>query len=111
MPVTHGCIRMYPEDIESLFRLVKVGPPVAIINQPIKTGWLDDTLYLEVHPPVANSAPVAMDLTALTRRLVDATRNRQVRINWPLAERTLAEARGIPVAVSLPVETASNAAR
>lgn len=110
MPVTHGCIRMYPEDIESLFRLVKVGTPVTIINQPIKTGWLDGVLYLEVHPPVAASGAATVDLTNLTRQLVDATRDRQMRINWPLAERTLQEARGIPVAVSLPVVEA-NAAR
>lgn len=100
MPVTHGCIRMYPEDIESLFRLVQVGTPVHIINEPIKTGWLRNVLYLEVHPPMPDGSTAA-DLTTLTRRLVDATRDRAVRINWPLAERTLIEARGLPVAVSM----------
>lgn len=100
MPVTHGCIRMYPEDIESLFRLVKTGTRVHIVNQPLKTGWVDGVLYLEVHPPLeAGKSP---DLTELTRLLVNATRARQLRINWPMAERTLTEARGIPVAVSLP---------
>jgi L,D-transpeptidase ErfK/SrfK len=100
MPVTHGCIRMYPEDIESLFRLVKVGTRVHIINQPMKTGWVEGVLYLEVHPPIdANHTP---NLTALTRLLVNATSARPLRINWPMAERTLTEARGIPVAVSLP---------
>jgi hypothetical protein len=44
----------------------------------------------------------AVDLTALTRMLVAATDDRPVRINWPLAERTLLEARGVPVAISLP---------
>lgn len=100
MPVTHGCIRMYPEDIESLFRLVKVGTRVHIINHPLKTGWVEGVLYLEVHPPIGVGHEV--DLTTLTRVLVDATRQHPVRINWPLAERTLGEARGIPVAVSLP---------
>jgi len=102
MQVTHGCIRMYPEDIESLFRVVGVGTKVRIINEPLKTGWDNGVLYLEVHPPLENSGAAPPDLTQLTRILVAATRNRPVRINWPLAERTLTEARGKPVAISLP---------
>ncbi len=103
MQVTHGCIRMYPEDIESLFRMVGVGTRVRIINEPVKTGWVNGVLYLEVHPPLENSGVPAVDLTQLTRILVAATRSRSIRINWPLAERTLTEARGKPVAVSLPL--------
>jgi L,D-transpeptidase ErfK/SrfK len=50
MQITHGCVRMYPEDIEALYRSVPVGTPVYIVKQPIKVGWLDDVLYLEAHP-------------------------------------------------------------
>jgi L,D-transpeptidase ErfK/SrfK len=107
MQITHGCIRMYPEDIESLFRMVDVGTPVRIINQPVKTGWMGDVLYLEVHPPLEKSAAKPIELTELTRLLVAATQERAVRINWPLAERVLADARGMPVAVSLPQITAA----
>lgn len=52
MRVTHGCVRMYPEDIEGLFPNVPVGTPVQIVNQPVKIGWLFDTLFIEVHPPL-----------------------------------------------------------
>jgi L,D-transpeptidase ErfK/SrfK len=52
MRVTHGCVRMYPEDIESLYALVSVGTPVAIVDQPIKLGWLGELLYVEIHPPL-----------------------------------------------------------
>lgn len=52
MRVTHGCVRMYPEDIELLYPLVSVGTPVAIVNQPIKVGWLGNRLYVEIHPPL-----------------------------------------------------------
>jgi L,D-transpeptidase ErfK/SrfK len=107
MQITHGCIRMYPEDIESLFRMVNVGTPVRIINQPVKTGWIGDVLYLEVHPPLLKNAGRPIELTELTRLLVAATQERQVRINWPLAERVLEDARGVPVAVSLPQITAA----
>lgn len=44
MRVTHGCLRMYPEDIETLFNVVPAGTLVQIINQPIKVGWLDGSV-------------------------------------------------------------------
>jgi L,D-transpeptidase ErfK/SrfK len=50
MRVSHGCIRMYPEDIEQFFPMVKVGTLVNIVNQPIKVGWYHDTMYLEAYP-------------------------------------------------------------
>ncbi len=109
MQITHGCIRMYPENIESLFERVPVGTRVTILNEPVQTGWVNGVLYLEVHPPMSPALDTAqhvgehtVGLTGLTRMLVEATRERPVRINWPLAERTLLEARGVPVAVSLP---------
>lgn len=52
MRVTHGCIRMYPEDIEDLFPQVTTGTPVLIINEPIKLGQRDGIIYLQVHQPL-----------------------------------------------------------
>ncbi len=49
MEVSHGCIRMYPENIAELFPLVPVKTPVNIVDQPYKLGWLGEDLYLEVH--------------------------------------------------------------
>src|ERR1700689_5554054 len=49
---THGCIRMYPDDVAALFPLVPVGTPVRLINEPIKVAWVDGELLLEAHPPV-----------------------------------------------------------
>ena len=50
MRVTHGCVRMFPEDIEYLFDLIAIDTPVRIINEPVKIGWQDDELLIEVHP-------------------------------------------------------------
>ncbi len=47
---SHGCIRMYPEDIETLYHLVPVGTPVRVVDQPAKVGWSGGQLYLEIHP-------------------------------------------------------------
>ena len=35
MRVTHGCLRMIPEDIRYLFEYVAVNTPVRIINEPV----------------------------------------------------------------------------
>ncbi len=50
MRVSHGCVRLYPEDIEELFGRVPKGTPVRLVNQPALAGWRDGQLYLEVHP-------------------------------------------------------------
>jgi L,D-transpeptidase ErfK/SrfK len=47
--VTHGCIRLYPEDIPRLFQMVPNGTKVTIVRQPVKVGIKDDKVYIEVH--------------------------------------------------------------
>ncbi len=49
MRASRGCIRMFPEDIESIFDRVPVGMQVHLINQPIKAGWDGDTPYVQVY--------------------------------------------------------------
>ncbi len=47
--VTHGCIRLYPEDIPKLFAMAPNGVKVTIIHQPVKVGVRDKRVYMEVH--------------------------------------------------------------
>jgi len=49
MRVTHGCVRMFPEDIAFLFERVAINMPVRIINEPVKLGWDGDMLVMEAH--------------------------------------------------------------
>jgi L,D-transpeptidase ErfK/SrfK len=53
MRVSHGCVRLYPEDIEVLYDQVPVGTPVAIVNQPMLLGRSGNDLLLEAHTPLA----------------------------------------------------------
>jgi L,D-transpeptidase ErfK/SrfK len=46
--VSHGCIRLYPEDITKLFDLVQIGSSVTIVRQPVKIGTKDNKVYIEV---------------------------------------------------------------
>jgi L,D-transpeptidase ErfK/SrfK len=102
MQITHGCIRLYPEDIEHLFGEVPIGMNVRIVNQRIKTGWIDGALYLEVHHPLDGVDPKDVeDLTALTRIIVAATVQRRVIVDWDAAERVFDEATGMPIRISV----------
>ncbi len=47
--VSHGCIRLYPEDIPQLFGWAKVGTAVTIVRQPVKIGVIGRKVYIEVH--------------------------------------------------------------
>jgi L,D-transpeptidase ErfK/SrfK len=49
--VSHGCLRLYPEDIEELYKIVKPGTRVKIIYESVKTGVYKDRVYIEVHCP------------------------------------------------------------
>jgi L,D-transpeptidase ErfK/SrfK len=113
MRVTHGCVRMFPWDIEALYKVVPIGTPVTIVNQPYKLGWTEQGLYLEAHPPLAKDAPKETDepsrtdtaeadvplegsLTELTRAYVAATQTRRADMRWDLAETVIQSARGLP---------------
>jgi len=55
--VTHGCIRMYPEDIAQFFDIVRVGVPGEFVYQPVKIGTLYRRVYVEVHKDIYNLVP------------------------------------------------------
>lgn len=97
MRVTHGCIRMYPEDIEVLFEQIPVGEKVLIINQPYKVGWSLDGLYLEAHQPLEEDAEtLGKDMTSVTEMLVAATARRNGPVDWDLVRTIFDSANGVP---------------
>lgn len=98
MRVTHGCVRMYPEDIAYLFDKVPLGTPVRIVNQPWKLGWGDTRLYFEAHQPLEeDTRSKDRGLTALTELVVAATARREAEIDWDVLETVLRESLGVPL--------------
>lgn len=55
--VSHGCIRLYPEDIENLYPLVRVGMPVEITYQPVKFGFRGKRMFVEAHEDIYRRIP------------------------------------------------------
>lgn len=98
MRVSHGCIRLYPEDIEELFQQISLGTPVRIINQPYKVGLFEDRFYLEAHPFLSEDREQFEDnLTSVVKIIVGLTNEQNYEINWDLAKAVIRDARGIPV--------------
>ena len=93
MPVSHGCARLYPEDIEHLFPLVSAGTPVEFLYQPVKVGHRKDGTYLEAHA----------DLYGFAGSLDAAARKELGRLGRTVDKKTLKGAlersRGLPVRV------------
>jgi len=100
MRVSHGCIRLYPEDIEALYERVPSGTSVTIVNQPVLAAWHDGELYLEVHRPLAEDE---QDLNEAARRLLEAAfaehADGAATLDLEAVARVVREQRGIPFPV------------
>ncbi len=101
MRVSHGCIRMLPEDIEELFELAPVGTTVRIINQPFKVGWYGGELYLEVHPPLDEDDTGGDTLREAVMAAVDTeVFRRPVDLDFSAIEQAVSRPTGMPVVIS-----------
>jgi len=111
MAITHGCIRMYPEDVAALFAKVPVGTKVWLINDPVKVTFVDGDLFVEAHPPVdSEGQTVEPNLEQLSHQLDRALGNTTAAIHWDFARAALQAANGMPTLVGLQADMEPNAA-
>jgi len=136
MRVTHGCIRMFPEDIEFLFPNVDVKTPVRIINEPVKLGWFGNELVMEVHPVLESpdleidagliEADVDVDigdeesvepevqpkdpLTYVTEQFIAVTDMRAGQLDWKEVEVLIGRSDGVPAAAGRGIKNAASSA-
>jgi L,D-transpeptidase ErfK/SrfK len=102
LAVTHGCIRMYPDDVAALFPLIAVGTEVRLINQPVKVAWVDGELLLEAHPPVdAQGQSFEPNIDQFADMLRAAVGDTTVAIHWDYAREVLQKADGVIATVAL----------
>jgi L,D-transpeptidase ErfK/SrfK len=108
LAVTHGCIRMYPDDVAQLFPLIPVGTPVRLINVPVKVAWVDGELLLEAHPPVdAQGQSFEPDVEQFSQLLQAAVGDAVVAIHWDYAREVLQKADGVIATVGLEADDPS----
>ncbi|MBF0624136.1 MAG: L,D-transpeptidase family protein [Magnetococcales bacterium] len=108
--VSHGCIRLYPADIIHLFKEVKPGLLVRIIDQPAKAGWHNNgMLYLEIHPPMTQEGRKQLPRQTVdeVERALKRRRGQIVDMDWKLVDRMVKNADGIPRPVGWPVRQQS----
>jgi L,D-transpeptidase ErfK/SrfK len=105
--VSHGCLHVYPEDIERLFHEVPVGTPVRVVSQAVEAAWLDGRLYVEVHPSKeqadqidygeAMTAAIPQDLVS---RVEAVAGDRAGEVDWDAVQRAGVAATGLPTPVT-----------
>src|SRR5262249_45486842 len=105
--VSHGCIRLYPEDIEQLFREGSVGTPVRVIDQDVRLAWIAGELYLAVNPskeqideisitqPITPAAP-----PDLTGHIAGVAGTQAQRIDWGAVSLIARQRPGIPLRIT-----------
>lgn len=111
--VSHGCIRLYPEDIEALFKEVPVGTPVTFVDQPAKVAWVGATLYLEVHPTLAQAYELEISrkftpapVPGLVRLVLKAAGPFDEEIDWRAVDEVMRQRTGIPTLIGRIMPTA-----
>ena len=109
MAVTHGCVRLYPEDIAALFPVVPVGTPVTIVNDPVLATLQDGRLYLSIHPPLhSRNVPGKPDFGAISAIIRRAVGNATVAVDWPRVRRMARRADGMPELVGVEAEVSGS---
>lgn len=94
--VSHGCIRLYPEDIAELYKITPVGTPVQIIYTPVKVGFRYGRIFIEVHQDVYRKIP---DLLRHAQKLI-AAHQLGGSIDWTRFLKAVEEKNGAPVDIT-----------
>jgi L,D-transpeptidase ErfK/SrfK len=94
--VSHGCIRMFPEDIEALFGIVSINTPVEILYQPYKAAMHKGDLYLEAHEVQEDiDTRQGNNMTPMVAAILKAQDKVLSDDNWPFAEDLVRKHQGI----------------
>lgn len=105
---THGCLRLYPEDIVGLYDAVPVGAPVTVVNQPFLLGWQGGTLVMQAYPVLEDDKRKHRPdrLSKLVHK--KATKGRHgARANVVVNHALVAEITRKPRAIAVPVSVAN----
>lgn len=116
MQVSHGCIRMYNQDISELIWKANKGTPVRIIDQPVKFGIQENMLWVEVHRGHEETSPEDQDrLWRAAMEQIKLVEKRQpgLELNRRRLELAIESANGIPQRVGeiVPTQLAADEAR
>ena len=93
---SHGCIRMHPDDVATVFQRVLVGMTGVLVYQPVVVAVIEGRVWIEAHPDPYRRVGNAADLV----RTVIEQEGLESRINWALVDDLLRQRRGLAVDVT-----------
>jgi L,D-transpeptidase ErfK/SrfK len=105
---SHGCIRLYPEDIAELYDMVPMGTSVHVVNQPFVFGWHDDQLYMQSFGSLEDDrrdwqkAQQKLLSKSLSAHLQKELKQHGATVDWDRALALAKTPRGVPVSVTAP---------
>lgn len=106
--LSSGCIRMYPEDILTLYDNIPVGTSVTVVDQPIKTAWIGNDFYIEAHPTQEQADILSHDYAYKPsypvteeeiRTVLAAAGDAASTLDFEKMRKVLKERRGLPIIV------------
>tara|TARA_B100001245_G_scaffold236005_1_gene225335 strand:- start:1132 stop:2034 length:903 start_codon:yes stop_codon:yes gene_type:complete len=101
MEISHGCIRLFPEDIDYIFQLTDIGTEVIILDQPIKIARIENDIYLQVHPSYSTQYDYDLDKLRIQIELLINNETELIEINWDRVENLLKEQNGLATKVTI----------
>jgi L,D-transpeptidase ErfK/SrfK len=100
MQISHGCVQLYPEDIEVLFKHASEGMPVRIIHQPYMTAWDQNMLYLEANEPLQKwELEKHKFKIQLLKQLKAISRKKNVSVDWKKVDDVINKSNGVPTPI------------
>ena len=102
---THGCLRMYPEDIVGIYDAVPVGTPVTVVNQPILVGWRGNTLVMQTYPVLEDDKRHQRTDQLISRARKAAQGRQRARAHVVVNQALVAEITHKPRAIAVPIST------
>ncbi len=103
---SHGCMRLYPEDIEQFFNMIPVGTQVRVVNQPYVLGWHEGQLYLQPYDVLEDDkrdwkrGQQKLLTKSLAPRLQQDLKEQKEEIDWKLVGQLSHDPHGVPVPVT-----------
>jgi L,D-transpeptidase ErfK/SrfK len=99
---SHGCIRLYNEDVDPLYEIIPVGTSVRVVNQPLVFGWHEDELFVQADGTLEDDRRGTWSETqkGLQKALAKQLAARGAQVNWDSVALIAHESRGIPIPVS-----------
>jgi lipoprotein-anchoring transpeptidase ErfK/SrfK len=93
---SHGCVRVHPDRMEELFKVVKLNTPGEIIYQPVKVATTEEgRIFLEVHRDIyARTKGIEHEAKTLLQTVHD-------KVDWQKVRQALSRKTGVAEDVTL----------